>query len=111
MDDSRERLSVSRKRGLDPVAIRGFGFREVGRMAATARIGARHGFRFVAKGSKNDRGQRGRERGEPGATGPQTGERVEFSLRTFDPAQDLLGSGGEQSAGLGEPDPPTGPLE
>ena len=59
MDDSRERLSVSRKRGLDPVAIRGFGFREVGRMAATARIGARHGFRFVAKGSKNDRGQRG----------------------------------------------------
>mgnify|MGYP005814700865 CR=1 FL=1 len=48
---------MSRTRGLDPDAIRGFGVREVGRASTTARVLTRHGVRMV-RGGSHERGAR-----------------------------------------------------
>src|SRR5581483_10636275 len=50
---------VGRSRGLDQQAIRGFGVREVGRMAMTTTVLARHALRFARGGPRTERAARG----------------------------------------------------
>jgi hypothetical protein len=69
-------------------------------------LGGQPGCRRGDQGAK-----RGRKRGEPYPSLPEPDVSGELGLGGIQPSDDLLGSLGEQSAGLGEADPASDPLQ
>jgi hypothetical protein len=63
------------------------------------------------RGGRNDRAERGGERGQPYPSLPQPDVRRELVLRRVQPADDLLGPLGQQPARVGEPNAPARPLQ